>query len=63
MKLFITIIFLTISLMIIAGQHFATQGYDGRSTMERQEGKIAKDTPLIDTKTPSTEKTATFALG
>jgi hypothetical protein len=63
MKLFVTIIFLTISLMVVAGLHFATQGYGGRSTMNKPAGTIHKDVPHIDTKTPSTVKTATFALG
>jgi hypothetical protein len=63
MKLFVTIVFLTISLMVVAEQHVATQGYEGRSTMNKPAGTIHKDVPHIDTKTPSTVKTATFALG
>jgi hypothetical protein len=63
MRFFVTIIFFTVSLMVVAGQHFATQGYGGRSTMNKPAGTIHKDVPRIDTTTPSTVKTATFALG
>jgi hypothetical protein len=63
MRIFIPIFFFTISLMIVAGQHFTTEGYDGRSTMNKPVGTIHKDIPGIDSKTPSTVKTATFALG
>lgn len=63
MRLFVTIIFFTISLVIVAGQHFTTQGYEGRNTMNKSVGTIHKDVPHIDIKIPSTVKTATFALG
>jgi hypothetical protein len=63
MKLFVSIIFFTVSLIGAAGLYFASQGYGGRNTMNRPEGTIQRDIPGIDIKTPSTVKTATFALG
>jgi phage gpG-like protein len=63
MKLFVSIIFFTVSLIGTAGLYFASQGYGGRSTMNRPAEIIQRDIPGIDSKTPSTVKTATFALG
>jgi hypothetical protein len=51
------------SLIVVAGQHFSAQEYEGRSAMNKLAGTINKDVPPIDTKTPSAIKTATFALG
>jgi hypothetical protein len=63
MKLFVSIVFFTVSLIGATGLYFASQGYGGRSTMNRPAGTIQRDIPGIDSKTPSTGKTATFALG
>lgn len=63
MNLFVPIIFFTISLIGASGLYFVSKGYGGRSTMNRPTGTIQRDIPGIDIKTPSTVKTATFALG
>jgi hypothetical protein len=60
---FIAIIILTMSLVLISGQYFTAQEYGGRNTMNKPAGIMNKDIPPIDRKTPSTIKTATFALG
>lgn len=62
MRPLIAVIFM-IALLIAAGQHFATRGAGWRNTMNRPGGTAHKDIPGIDAKTPSTVKTATFALG
>jgi hypothetical protein len=59
----ITIIFLMMSLIFVGGQKFADPEHGGRKPMNRPVEKVNKEIPRIDIKTPSTIKTATFALG
>ncbi len=60
---FIAVIFLAMSLIVTAGQHFSAQENGGRNAMNRPVGTLNKDVPQIDIKIPSRVKTATFALG
>ena len=59
----ITIIMLMLSLIFVGVQHFAAQGFGGRSAMDSSVILMNRDIPHIDIETPAAIKTATFALG
>jgi hypothetical protein len=58
-----SIIFLTMSLIFVGGQHFAAQEYGGRIIMNRSAETMNKEIPQIDRDIPAVTETATFALG